>query len=151
MCETSVKLQQFYLILLNKASYQEGTRRLWVLSGHDINLYLASMRDTLKQCLILSTIILVAVSETIAMLMFSTPSVLFAEGLVILSSIQSYILPCHVIYNCILKIEFLIYSRLVNLESNCLRTEEITLEVSFKDWRVDFFFLSLLHKITSAY
>lgn len=36
--------------------------------GHDINLYLASMRKAFKQCRILSTIILAVVSETILLL-----------------------------------------------------------------------------------
>lgn len=36
-----------------------------MLIGHDINLHLTSTRKALKQCLILSTIILVLVSETI--------------------------------------------------------------------------------------
>lgn len=39
-----------------------------MLIGHDINLHLASMRKAVKQCLILSTVILVVVSETILLL-----------------------------------------------------------------------------------
>lgn len=76
-----------------------------MLFGHDSNSYLAAMRKALKQFLILSTIILVVVSETkyrlFTCLMSSIPGVVFVKGCVISRSIKfcQTILLCHIIYN----------------------------------------------------
>ena len=91
-----------------------------MLIGHDINLHLVSMRKALKQCLISRTIILAVVSETILRLNVQYTLSGVCEGLCNTQFYTQYpypkdILPCHIIYNWMLKIEFLICSSLVNL------------------------------------
>lgn len=75
-----------------------------MLCGCDINSSLAAMRKALKQYLILSTIILVVVSETkyklFTCLMSSIPRVVFVKGCVIPRSMQfCQTILCHIIYN----------------------------------------------------
>ena len=73
------------------------------------------MRRALKQCLISSTIIFVVVSETILLINAQYALSVVCEGLCCTQFHTVLYISCHIVCNWILKIEFLICSKLVNL------------------------------------